>query len=126
MILENLIITILLVIQVIALICFFVMCINVSAIKKNSVPAQPWQASFNLYYSTGQIEKAKELVMKAIMSESAFASAFYFNVADKTDTQKYLEGKYKEYLQLVGLSFDFNKANDFIDRQSNPTKTIIN
>lgn len=116
MILENLIITILLVIQVIALIFFFVMCINVSAIKKNSVPAQPWQASFNLYYSTNQIEKAKELVMKAIMSESAFASAFYLNVSNRIDAQKQIEDKYKEYLKLVELSFDFNKANDFIGK----------
>lgn len=113
---NEIIIFILVVIQVIALICFFVMCINVAAIKKNSVPAQPWQASFNLYYSTGQIEKAKELVMKAIMSESTFASAFYLNVSNRIDAQKQIEDKYKEYLNLVDLSFDFNKANDFIGK----------
>lgn len=114
MIFETLII-ILAIIQVITLICFFIMCINVSAIKKNIVPHQPWQASFNLYYSTGQIEKAKELLMKAIINESEFATAFYLNSSYKTDAQKHIEKKYKEYFELVGLSVDFNKANDFIE-----------
>jgi hypothetical protein len=87
---------------------------HVSAIKKTVVAVNPWQASFNLYYSTGQVDKATQLLMQSIMQESDFADAFYLNTSIRESAQKRLSDKYAPYLDLLGMKFDFDKANSFI------------
>lgn len=98
--------------ELIILVCFFFLCINVSRIKKSVAPA--WKGVFNLYYSTGQIEKAKEVLMKAIMNEKEFEKAFLVNTPDKYPMQKAIEGKYKKQLELVGLTINFEEVNKLI------------
>lgn len=97
------------ILELVILVCFFFLCINVSTIKKSVAP--PWRGVFNLYYATGQIEKAKEVLMKAIMNEKEFEKAFLVNTADKYPMQKLLEGKYKKQLDLVGLTINFEEVN---------------
>lgn len=104
------------ILSIIILICFFILCINVSAIKKSVNVPQPWQASFSLYCSTGQIEKARDVLLKAIMHDSDCARGFYLNVPDRLDVQKRIEARYGEYLKIVDLTIDFNKVNDFISK----------
>lgn len=110
----DLFIIILAIVQIITLICFFILCSNVAAIRRNAVSPQNLEASFNLYYSTGQIEKARELLMMSIKNDSEFATAFYLNSSYKEDAQKHIEKKYGKLLELVELKIDFDKANDFI------------
>jgi hypothetical protein len=105
-----------LILSIILLICFFVLCINVSAIKKSMNIPRIWQASFNLYYSTGQMEKARGIVMKAMIQDPDFAKAFYLNTQDKAEVQKRIEARYNGFLNLVNLTIDFEKANDFISK----------
>nr|DAX23456.1 MAG TPA: hypothetical protein [Caudoviricetes sp.] len=105
-----------LILSIILLICFFVLCINVSAIKKSVSVPEIWQASFNFYYSTGQLERAKDVVMKAVMQDSDFAKAFYLNTQDRTEAQKRIETRYNGFLNLVNLTIDFEKANEFISK----------
>lgn len=97
------------ILESVILVCFFVLCINVNKIKKNVAP--PWRGVFNLYYSTGQIEKAREVLMKAIMTEKEFEKAFYVNTPDKYPMQKAIEGRYKKLLELVGLTINFEEVN---------------
>lgn len=113
---NDIIIFISAIVQVITLICFFVLCINVSALRRNFTSPQNLEASFNLYYSTGQIEKAKDLVMTSIKNDSEFATAFYLNSSHKETAQKLIEDKYGKMLELVGLKIDYDKVNDFITR----------
>lgn len=110
----DIFIIILAIIQVIILICFFFLCSNVAGIKRNMISPLNLEASFNLYYSTGQIEKARELLMMSIKNDSEFATAFYLNSSYKEDAQKHIEAKYGKLLELVGLKIDMDKANDFI------------
>ena len=104
------------ILSIIILICFFVLCVNVSAIKKSVNVPQPWQASFNLYCGTGQNEKASDVLMKAIMHDSDCARGFYLNVHDRLDVQKKIEARYGEYLKMVDLTIDFNKVNESISK----------
>lgn len=106
------------ILNVVTLICFFVLCSNVSALRRNFTSPINLEASFNLYYSTGQIDKARELLMMSIKNDSNFSIAFY-ETSDsnyKLQAQKYIESKYGKLLELVGLKFDFDKANDIIAR----------
>lgn len=114
MVIDEFIIIIWAIIQLIILICFFVLCYNVAVLRKNMVSPQNLEASFNLYYSTGQIEKARELLMMYIKNDSEFAAAFYLNSSYKEDAQKHIEAKYGKLLELVGLKIDMDKVNDFI------------
>lgn len=104
------------IIEVITLICFYFLCSNVAAIRRNSTSPQNLEATFNLYYSTGQIEKARELLMMSIKNDSEFATAFYQESSYKVEAQKHIENKYGKLLELVGLRIDFDKANDFITK----------
>lgn len=97
------------ILELVILVCFFFLCVNVSTIKKSVAP--PWRGVFNLYYSTGQIEKVKEVLMKTIMNEKEFEKAFLVNTADKYPMQKAIEGKYKKQLELVGLTINFEEVN---------------
>lgn len=101
-------------IEVVTLICFYFLCSNVAIIRRNVISPQNLEASFNLYYSTGQTEKARELLMTSIKNDSEFATAFYQESSYKIEAQKHIERKYGKLLELVGLKIDFDKANDFI------------
>ena len=52
--------------------------------------------------------------MQSIMQESDFADAFYLNTSIRESAQKRLSDKYAPYLDLLGMKFDFDKANSFI------------
>lgn len=103
-------------IQVVTLICFFVLCTNVSTIKKEIQAPQPFGAAFNFYLSIGQAEKAKELLIRAIMNEEVFKTAFFSNRSDKGNAQAYIEKKYKRYFDAIGLKVDFEKVNEFVSK----------
>lgn len=104
------------ILSIIILICFFYLCINVTAIRRSLTSPLNLEAAFNLYYSTGQIEKARELLMTSIKNDSEFATAFYLNSSYKESAQKHIKDKYGKLLELVGLTIDFDKANDFISK----------
>ena len=54
--------------------------------------------------------------MKAVMQDSDFAKAFYLNTQDRTEAQKRIETRYNGFLNLVNLTIDFEKANEFISK----------
>lgn len=54
--------------------------------------------------------------MKAMIQDPDFAKAFYLNTQDKAEVQKRIEARYNGFLNLVDLTIDFEKANDFISK----------
>lgn len=104
------------IINIVILICFFGLCSNVSSIKKSISHSNSWNEEFVFYYSVGQIEDAKKILLKAITKDEFFLIAFYSYLDNKKYAQEQIEKRYKKYLDLVDVKIDFNKVDDFLSK----------
>ena len=75
------------VIEIVLLVRFFALCNHVEEIKKKMVPNENFQAMFLLYCSTGEKDKAKELLLHEISLDKLFTAAF-FSVLPEHDKAK--------------------------------------
>ncbi len=105
---------IMVVISLIVLIAFLILCNNISKIRKSIYPKNKFSAIFNFYYSIGEMDKAKEYLFQEICKDDYLDEAFLSTADYHQRSQKYFEEKYGKYLKVLGLSVDFNKADDFI------------
>ena len=64
------------VVEIITLIFFFVLCRNVSKIKKEIVSNDNLPGMFAMYISLGETDKAKKILYKTISKEPEFIAAF--------------------------------------------------
>lgn len=103
------------ILNVIMLICFFVLCSNVSKIKKDLVPNDNFGALFILYCSVGEKEKAKKLLLKQITMDKMFDTAFYSDY-NRVDAQKFIVDKYSGYLKMVDLTIDFDVVDNYLKK----------
>lgn len=67
------------ILNLVTLICFFVLCYNVSKIKKQFVVDKDINAAFSMYISLGEYEKAKELLFHEIMKQNEYIASFTYN-----------------------------------------------
>lgn len=99
------------ILQVIILICFFALCGNVSKIKRvvtpSGNPPTP-QTAFSLYLSTGDVEKAKAVLMEIILSEPHVQMCIGRDVDGLQNVLK----RYDRQMKAVGLDIDAKKAVD--------------
>lgn len=102
------------VIELITLICFFVLCANVSTIKKKLSPTSNFGASFNFYCAVGEYERAKELLFDEIRKEEFFDTAFWSLSSDKEHCQGVIKKRYGKYFETLNINLDFDKVNTFI------------
>lgn len=103
--------------DIVVLICYFFLCDNVYRIKKKMEPSNEFGAVFSLLISTGQKEEAKKLLLNEIMKDKDFTFAFFAG-GDRTEVRTAIMGKYKAYLDMVGMDVDFSKTDELIKRTS--------
>ncbi len=95
------------VLEVVTLICFFVLCVNVSSIKKKlrNNGADP-SSAFAMYIGMGEKDKAKKVLIDMIFADEVVRGAIATNAGDL----KSVMGKYEPMLKEVDLVFDAEKA----------------
>ena len=95
------------VLEVVTLVCFFVLCANVSSIKKklgnNGIAPS---SAFAMYIGMGEKEKAKKVLIDMIFADSDI----HWTVAASADSLKNVMGKYGAMLKEVDIHFDAEKA----------------
>lgn len=97
------------ILELVLLICFFVLCANVSKIKKMITPGgnppSPY-TSFAMYLSMGDKENARKVLMDIILSDENVQSAINRNA----DILKNVLAKYEKAMKEVDLEIDPKKA----------------
>lgn len=101
------------VIEIIALICFFILCFNISKIRKKLIISDNFPGMFAMYIALGDKEKARKLLYNAISKESEFFASFCNNGNNSTQ-RSILKRKYKPYLNALDIEFDFEIVDKFI------------
>ena len=93
--------------EVVTLICFFVLCANVSSIKKKlgTNGADP-SSAFAMYIGMGEKEKAKKVLIDMILADSDV----HWTVATNPNSLKNVMVKYGAMLKEVDIEFDAEKA----------------
>lgn len=95
------------ILNVVTLICYFVLCFNVSVIKKRMKYYGASQSTaFSVYISLGMYEKAKEILVEMILSDDDVRHSLTTNI----ESLQNVMGKYFRMLKLVDMTFDAEKA----------------
>jgi hypothetical protein len=56
------------IIQIILIVCFFILCLDVSKIRKRLTRQYDFESRFNFLISIGEKEKAKEMLLERILT----------------------------------------------------------
>lgn len=95
------------ILEVVTLICFFVLCSNVGAIKKRlSRDGATPTSAFSLYMGLGEIEKAKQVLIEMILADTAVQNTLTVS----PEALKGAMAKYNGMMKEIGLVFDAEKA----------------
>lgn len=97
------------ILEIIILICFFVLCSNVSKIKKVLTPggtvSSP-QTVFAMYVAAGDTEKAKAVLMEIILADADVQTCINRN----GEVLGNVLARYNRQMKEVGLEIDPEKA----------------
>lgn len=111
---DTLIIVIACIVQVIILICFFVLCARIGRIKRFYCPELN-RASFSLLLYLGRKDDATRMLFEALSKEEDFIFAFHSNNGvDKARAN--LKEKYQNYFDALGIELDFDKIGDIVKK----------
>lgn len=97
------------ILEIVILICFFVLCGNVSKIKRVISPcgnAPTPQTAFALYLAAGEVEKAKSVLMEIILANPHVQMCIGRDDEGLGNVLK----RYERQMKAVGLSIDAVKA----------------
>lgn len=95
------------IIELITLICFFVLCSNVGTLKRKLLHNGATDSSmFSIYMVMGDKENAKKILIRMILSDSQIQNA----LNSTPDNLQNAMAKYSKPMKEVGLTFDANKA----------------
>ena len=98
------------IIEIIILICFFVLCSNVSKIKKTIEQKHDFSAKFDFLINIGEKEKARDLLIKRILNNNGiFSSEVIWSSKEKTEM---CFKTYKDELEAVGIENPFKEENN--------------
>lgn len=96
------------ILELITLICFFVLCSNVSSIRKklckDDIPASTLIA---MYMGLGEKEKAREALIEHIVNKSTLRDKLY-RIEDADASLK----PYRELMKELNINFDAVKAKE--------------
>lgn len=101
------------ILELVILICFFLLCHNVSKIKKRFVVDKDINAAFSMYISLGEYEKAKELLFHEIMKQNEYIASFTYN-GNNSAQRAVLKRTFKPYFDALNIDFDFETVDKFI------------
>lgn len=97
------------ILEIIILICFFVLCSNVSKIKKVLTPggtvSSP-QTVFAMYVAAGDTEKAKAVLMEIILADADVQACINRN----GEVLGNVLARYNRQMKEIGLEIDPEKA----------------
>lgn len=111
---ETIIIILAVLLEVVILIQFFSLCNNVKEMKKKFAPNDNFQAMFLLYCSSGEKDKAKELLFNEICSDKIFADAFFSVLPEHEKAKQTILMKYDKLLKMVDVTLDFNIVDKYL------------
>lgn len=97
------------IVELIMLICFFVLCANISKIKKVIMPSGSTptpQTAFAMYVAAGDTEKAKAVLMEIILADADVQDCIYRN----GEVLGNVLARYNRQMKEVGLEIDPEKA----------------
>lgn len=93
------------IVEIIILICFFVLCANVGKIKKILEQKQDFNAKFDFLINIGEKEKARDLLIKRILNNNGiFSTEVMWSSKEKSEL---CFKTYKEELDAVGIKNPF-------------------
>lgn len=101
------------ILELVTLICFFMLCFNVTKIKKQMVVGENIKAAFSMYISLGEYEKAKELLFHEIMKQEEYIASFTYN-GNNSSQRSVLKRTFKPYFDILNIDFDFEIVDRFI------------
>lgn len=102
------------VIEIVLLVRFFALCNHVEEIKKKMVPNENFQAMFLLYCSTGEKDKAKELLLHEISLDKLFTAAFFSVLPEHDKAKQAILTKYGKLLKMVDVTLDFDTVDKYL------------
>lgn len=105
------------VINVVVLICFFILCLNVAKIKKSAHSVEHFEARFNFLYGVGELAEAKKLLLDKIQFLENADEAFFCKQDYKKNSRDYIEQKYKSYFDKLGMKIDYDKIDELTNEQ---------
>ena len=97
------------ILEIIILICFFVLCSNVSKIKKVLTPGSTVsspQTVFAMYVAAGDTEKAKAVLMEIILADADVQACINRN----GEVLGNVLARYNRQMKEIGLEIDPEKA----------------
>ena len=97
------------ILQIVILICFFILCSNVSKIKKQIVQDTDFESKFKFLMKIGEKDKAREILIDRILANGVFSSGLTWNADQKG--QKCFE-IYGEELSSLGIQNPFSKEEN--------------
>lgn len=99
------------IIQLITLICFFVLCANVSKISKSISGKNTFDSMFKMYLSLGETEKAKKLLLNEMKNDDCLQQCFCETDGLKAGARAKLTGEYAKYIKVLGMDFNFGEVD---------------
>lgn len=105
------------IINVIILICFFVLCSNVAKIKKKATDVERFEARFNFLYGIGELEEAKKLLLMKVQIMENLDEAFFCKENYRENSRTVIRKKFKPYFDRLGLQIDYEKVDALIVEQ---------
>ena len=89
------------VVQIVILVCFFMLCLNVSKIKKHLTRQYDFESRFNFLIKIGEKEKAKDILLERIITND---SIFNEQIQLNSEMREYRAAKlYAKELDALGI-----------------------
>lgn len=98
------------IIEIVVLICFFVLCSDVNKIKKHLIQNTDFESKFKFLMSIGEKEKAREILISMILSNTKIFSLDILGDSE-TKTKKCFE-IYKEELAALGIENPYKEETE--------------
>nr|DAT41421.1 MAG TPA: chitin synthase regulator [Caudoviricetes sp.] len=109
---------IIVVIDIIVLIAFFILCNNIAKIKKTIYGKSKFESIFNFYVSIGNMKKAEECLFKQILNDEYLDEAFFSTAEYSEKMRKYFQDRYQVYFDELNLKLDFDKVDRILKQKS--------
>lgn len=112
------------IISIVMIVKYFLLCKDVEAIRNFQNPLVDFNERFALLLSVGEKEEAKRLLLSRIQKHSVFGEAFGSAGQSYTkSSREEITRAYGRYLEALGMDFDFDAVDDFIQASRRNTKS---
>lgn len=103
------------ILELILLICFFVLCSRIGKIKKNFYPELNY-ARFCLLLYLGRRDDATRMLYTAVSEDEDFVYAFHTDNKAAERARENMQASYGKYFSALGLELDFEKIRSVANK----------